>query len=240
MRLIAIGDVHGHLELLDELLAGLKRPPEAVDVDAHDRLVFLGDYIDRGPESAGVIERLIGLRSAGTDAVFLRGNHEEMMLRFLVDGDLRLGGAWLANGGDATLRSYGIAPPEDPFDIEDFMRCRRALDSALPLSHRHFLETLTSVHRDGDYIFVHAGLRPGVAFDDQDERDMLWIREQFLDSCHDFGGLVVHGHTPAPAPELHPNRICLDTGAGKGGYLTAGMFWGTEKAFLHAGPRDFP
>ncbi len=239
MRLIAVGDVHGHLDLLEELLARIGREAGDNNAALHDRFVFVGDYIDRGPDSAGVIDRLIDMRKAGIDAVFLRGNHEEMMLRFLNDGDLRLGGAWIANGGDATVQSYGVTPPDDPFDIAGFQRCRRDLDAALPAPHRQFLEGLSTLHRDGDFIFVHAGLRPGIAVDDQTDSDMMWIREPFLDSCHDFGGLVVHGHTPSPDPELHPNRICVDTGAGKGGYLTAGLFWGTEKAFLHAGPRDF-
>ncbi|WP_421884426.1 metallophosphoesterase family protein [Pacificispira sp.] len=241
VRLIAVGDVHGHLNYLDDLLAALVRTPAPAAKNLRDRFVFLGDYIDRGPDSAGVIDRLIELREAeagsADGAVFLRGNHEEMMLRFLKDGDMRLGGAWIANGGDETLRSYGVTPPADALDTADFNRSRRDLDAALPPAHLHFLETLSLIHRDGDFIFVHAGLRPDVAVADQDAKDMMWIRDTFLDSQYDFGGLVVHGHSPTPDPELHPNRICVDTGAGKGGYLTAGLFWGTEKAFLHAGPR---
>jgi len=220
--------------MLDDLLeqiADMSRQDPAL----RDRYIFLGDYVDRGPHSNHVIDRLCTLSDRHDDPVFLLGNHEEMMLKSLLQGDERSFSAWMINGGEETLASYGVAPPRDLFDDREFQRCRRELDAALPDRHRRFLDSLVSHQASGGYIFAHAGLRPGIPIEDQEKRDLIWIRHQFLDSDADFGGVVVHGHTPAFSPEIRPNRINLDTGAGKGGYLTAGLLWGTWMAFLHAG-----
>lgn len=233
-RLIVFGDIHGQDDMLDDLLAriGALEPPTP---GLRDRYVFLGDYIDRGPNSARVIDRLCDLRDGSENAVFLMGNHEDMMMKFLLHGDTRAGGAWMANGGEETLASYGVAPSLDPVDVREFSRCRQQLGDALPDRHRRFYADLLSHKACGPYMFVHAGVRPGVALDAQRDEDMMWIRRLFLDSTEDFGAIVVHGHTPADRPEVKSNRINLDTGAGKGGYLTAAVLWGTCMTFLHAG-----
>jgi serine/threonine protein phosphatase 1 len=199
-------------------------------------LIFLGDYVDRGPDSAGVMDRVCTRLDRHPGTVALKGNHEDLMLRFLRSGDLRACSLWLMNGGEATLASYDLDPPADPMDPAEAAACRARLEKALPEAHRRLLETAPALSRQGDYVFVHAGLRPGVPLEDQREEELIWIREPFLTSAADFGFRVVHGHTPTVAPDLHDNRIGLDTGAGKGGYLTAGLFWDTEIAFLHAYP----
>lgn len=233
MRLVAVGDIHGHIRMLDDLLAQISEPPEG----ARDKLIFLGDYIDRGPDSKGVIDRLIALRDKRPDSVFVMGNHEHHLVDFAARGDLKSGGIWMVNGGAETLESYGVTPPRDLHDPGEYKRARRELKERLPEAHRRFLADLQLHHCEGDYIFVHAGLRPGVPLADQRREDVMWIREKFLRSKADFGGIVVHGHTPADRPEVRRNRIGIDTGAGKGGYLTAALFWGTEISFLHTGPR---
>ena len=192
-RLLAVGDIHGCSAQLDELLG-------RVAPRAQDRLVFLGDYIDRGPDSRGVIERLIALRRRWPQTVCLRGNHEQMLLDYLDGGD-----AWpfLVNGGEATLTSYGAARPDE-----------------LPETHQQFLRDLPSSYCQGSFIFVHAGLRPGITFVGQREEDLLWIRREFLDSDYDWGKTIVFGHTPRERPLLTPTRIGVDTGAVYGRQLT--------------------
>lgn len=231
-----MGDVHGHLDLLDDLLNQISSRPDRAGRGGQDRLIFLGDYVDRGPKSAQVIDRLCQVQQDAPNAVFLKGNHEEMMMSFLQAGDLTKGYHWLRNGGDATSESYGVRPPDDLEDTNALLEFRSELAAAVPDAHWQFLDALQVSYRAGDYIFVHAGLRPGIPFADQRDEDMIWIRDRFLHSDADFGGCVVHGHSPSPRPDIHPNRIGLDTGSGKGGYLTAGLFWSTEGTFLHAYP----
>jgi serine/threonine protein phosphatase 1 len=196
-RHYAIGDVHGRFDLLTRALA------EIGDLEAQDaRLVMLGDYVDRGPQSREVIDELMR-RSADDRVVCLRGNHEEMMVAGLKDPDAAI--QWLVNGGSATLASYGgKAPPE----------------------HVAWLRRLPVSYETEHQFFVHAGVRPGVPLDSQKPEEMVWIRRPFLDSDEDFGKHVVHGHTPAGDPELRPNRSNLDTGAFKSGTLTVGVFDG--------------
>lgn len=200
-----------------------------------DRWIFLGDYVDRGSGSAQVVERLIAWRKAHPESVFLKGNHEDMMLDFL-EGEIGAALLWLPNGGEETLASYGIRPPGNPRDRAELAQCQARFAAALPDSHRSFLRELPSIHRIGDFIFVHAGLNPDRDPQDQRDEDLIWIRDRFLHAVRDFGGLVVHGHSPSDDVDIRANRIGLDTGAGKGGYLTAGLFWGTERRFLHAYP----
>jgi serine/threonine protein phosphatase 1 len=198
VRHYAIGDVHGRFDLLVRALAAIG------DLEPQDaRLVLLGDYVDRGPQSREVVDRLIGL-SKSDRVTCLRGNHEEMMVRAL-EGDPQGALTWLSNGGGETLASYeGEVPPEHL----DWMR-------RLPVSYE------TQHH-----FFVHAGVRPGVPLDRQAPEEMVWIRGRFLDSDEDFGKHVVHGHTPDLEPELRPNRTNLDTGAFRTGTLTVGVFDG--------------
>jgi serine/threonine protein phosphatase 1 len=177
------------------------------------QLVHLGDYIDRGPDSARVIELLIqGPAIPGLRVVNLMGNHEQMMLSAL-DGDPDAPDHWRVNGGAATLKSWGIRLDADA----DSWRLE------IPAAHVHFVRNLALRHQAGDYLFVHAGIRPGVALNEQTAHDLMWIREPFLSFKGDFGAVVVHGHTPEPEPVIRPNRIGLDTGAVIGGALTCAV-----------------
>ena len=238
LRVIAFGDIHGHLEALNRLLTRLRENKLEDQRGLHDRFVFLGDYVDRGPNSAGVLDRLIELGRTGLDCIFLRGNHEALFHRFLVSDDLRMGESWMANGGLETLASYGVTLPRDLPPEQALSAGLAEVRKVVPKAHVDFLGSLRSSHREGDYFFTHAGVRPGVALDDQDPEDMMWIRGSFLTSTRDHGAMIVHGHTPERAPDIRDNRIGIDTGAGKGGYLTAAVFWSTERTFLHADPNS--
>ncbi|TBW38786.1 serine/threonine protein phosphatase [Siculibacillus lacustris] len=202
----AFGDLHGRSDLLDRALATIDRTEAARRRRVTE--VYLGDYVDRGPDSAGVVDRLI-LRAEFHDTVMLRGNHEQLF-RDAMDGEIGLDD-WRRVGGLATLASYGGDLPylaglaDRPFAA--------ALEAMVPPAHRAFLERLVDRHRIGGYFFAHAGIRPGVALDAQSREDLHWIREPFLGDDRDFGAVVVHGHTPILAPEFRANRICIDTGA---------------------------
>ncbi|WP_209781302.1 metallophosphoesterase [Azospirillum agricola] len=229
MRVYAVGDVHGRLDLLDQLLGQIARDADQAP-DRMKYLVFLGDYIDRGPQSAHVIERLASGLPPVFGTVFLRGNHEETMLAFL--SDIAAGPGWLTYGGDATLASYGLQAPAPDAPPEHLLEAQRLLNAALPPHHRNFLASLRSHLTIGDYHFVHAGVRPGVPLDRQDDGDRLWIRNEFLSSRTNHGKMVVHGHTIAPEPELRANRIGIDTGAYATNRLTALVLEGTDRRFL--------
>jgi len=215
----AIGDIHGRADLLALLLAEIESD-SARSKDAKRRtLVFLGDYIDRGHDSRRVVDMVLDDLPAGFDAHFLKGNHEAIMLDFLDDPSYL--GHWLANGADATFRSYGL-------DVAELVGrgaapevWRRAFLASLPETHRDFFEALELAVSFGDYFFVHAGVRPGVPLEAQDPNDMIWIRGPFLQSEDDFGKIVVHGHTPGRDPVIRANRIGIDTGAVYTDRLTA-------------------
>jgi serine/threonine protein phosphatase 1 len=211
----AIGDVHGRLDLLMDLLSR---------IIAHARgrsckLVFLGDYIDRGPDSAGVVAlvRRFQQRWPG-NVICLKGNHEAMLLEAVAEPAVT--SWWLGNGGDATLTSFGVSHPGD-----------------IPAGVRSWMAGLPTLYEDENRYFVHAGLHPGVSLTEQDDQTKLWIRDEFLSVAHDFSKHVVHGHTPCEtgSPEVRPYRTNLDTGAVFGGRLTAGVFTnerGPAVAFL--------
>ncbi len=214
----AIGDIHGRADLLAELhwriLAdAAERPPRRRSV------VYLGDYVDRGPDSRAVIALLLESPLDGFEATHLIGNHEEFLLRFLEDESAS--DAWLPNGGDATLASYGVDPWMRAADGGAALEMQRAFQRRLPARHLAFLRGLSLSHQLGSYYFVHAGIRPGTALDAQRREDMLWIREPFLDSKADHGAVVVHGHSIRRRPERRDNRIGIDTGAYASGTLTA-------------------
>ena len=230
-RIYAIGDIHGCSGLLDRLHALIRDDAEQAP-ETRRVVVYLGDYVDRGPDSRGVLDRLIDGPGPGFERVFLKGNHEDMMVRFLAGEDV--GPMWLHNGGGETLASYGLSKALARFGVwlPDLEPVRRSLADAVPAAHRTFLESLAPSHVEGDYAFVHAGLRPGVALTAQVEADLLWIRQPFLDSDADYGYIVVHGHTPYRIPELRPNRINLDTGAVYWGHLTAMAFHGDRQELL--------
>jgi Calcineurin-like phosphoesterase len=204
-RTYALSDIHGHLNKLDDLVAQCHR--DAGDNNA--KFIFLGDYIDRGPESRGVIDYLMDFQSRQPDGVVcLCGNHEDLALSAIDDPELIA--QWVVhNSGDTTLRSYGVNAP-----------------SKLPARHVDWMRSLATHHDDGRRFFVHAGIDPSRPLDRQERHDMLWMRQPFLSDPRDFGRLIVHGHTPllGGQPDLRTNRVNIDTGAGARGPLTAAIF----------------
>lgn len=229
-RVYAVGDCHGRLDLLRRLESEIAEDAKAA---APERtvVVYLGDYVDRGPESAGVIEHLIAEPLKGFESVHLIGNHEAMMLEFLRLGDAA-GLIWLINGGEETLASYGVDVAAGRDAERPLSRLRADLEERLPESHRRFLEGLQRSHREGGYLFVHAGVDPLRPLDKQDPEDLIWIREPFLTDSNELGQVVVHGHTPSRLPVERPNRIGVDTGAVYGGALTAVVLEGATRRYL--------
>jgi serine/threonine protein phosphatase 1 len=231
-RAYVIGDVHGRLDLLEQLLAKihseLQRRPAAKTL-----LVFVGDLIDRGPSSAHVVERLRTYRREAVEPIFLLGNHEEVLLRIL-GGDAELISKWRLFGGAECLRSYGV-DPEQLTHLGDEQALAVVRD-AIPANHVKFLESFVDSCRFGDYLFVHAGIRPGVELEQQSQSDLRWIREPFLfDDC-DHGFLVVHGHTITTEVDERPNRIGIDTGAYRTGVLTALAIEGRDRWLIDTRP----
>ncbi|MDE2182946.1 MAG: serine/threonine protein phosphatase [Alphaproteobacteria bacterium] len=229
VRVYAIGDVHGRADLLDRLLERIWA--DAGEGPLCNLIVLLGDYVDRGQQSRQVLERLVAFDRPGWRMVALRGNHDQMVLNFLADPPIYR--AWREFGAPQTLVSYGVAPPAD--DKNSLERARDALAAAMPEAHVDFLRTLPYSHVVGGYMFVHAGVRPGVALDRQVPADLMWIRDEFLLSDCAFGKIVVHGHTPSERPVVMPNRIGVDTGAYATGCLTAVVLEGGEHSFLSVG-----
>lgn len=220
VSLVAIGDVHGRLDLLEPLLARLEARA-AAEAGRRHILVSLGDLVDRGPDSAGVVARL--LRGVGgCETVVLRGNHEQAMLDFLAG--LPGSEQWLVWGGLDTLRSYGVEADLGDIGPDTAAFLRRRLAQRLPKPHLDFLAGLPLTAVYSDYLFVHAGIRPGIALAKQSPRDLVWIRDEFHRSAERFEKKVVHGHTPVAAPQFLANRINLDTGAFATGILTAALF----------------
>ena len=224
-RIYVIGDVHGRLDLLERVIMAIER-----DFAAHQGkglTVTLGDYIDRGPESRGVIERLAH-NPFPTPYVALKGNHEMLLMSFLVDP--AIGKHWQKMGGMDTIVSFGV--PIELMLARKFEAAAERLATAITPDSRAFLESLRLSLTVGRYFFCHAGVRPGIPLDRQDEDDLLWIRDEFLHSTADFGRIVVHGHTPVREPEVLPNRINIDTGAFATGRLTCIVLEGGRHRFL--------
>jgi serine/threonine protein phosphatase 1 len=215
IRIYAVSDVHGCADLL-------RRVFSAIDLHlsragpARALHVFLGDYIDRGPDSRETIDLLID-RGRRHESIFLKGNHEAFLAEVMQDA-ARLN-VWKDYGGIQTLMSYGITPSLKP-DRDEGGRLVHELLNTMPFQHRQFFRSLRSSFVCGDFFFVHAGVRPGVPLTRQREEDLLWIRDEFLQSEADFGKFIVHGHTPVPKPDIRPNRINIDTGAYATGVLT--------------------
>lgn len=218
-RIYAIGDLHGRLDLLDDM-HDLIRDDARLARGRRTVVVYLGDYIDRGPHSRELIDRLLDRPVPEFETVYLRGNHEDIMLGFIDFGTR--GAPWFRHGGRETLESYGIAAPQSG-DEADFPAAQKALRRRLPASHRAFLDATVISHREGDYLFVHAGIKPGVAIADQDLNDFMWIRHEFMESEVDFGVCVVHGHTIEKRAVVKRNRIGLDTGAYASGQLSCAV-----------------
>lgn len=230
-RAYAVGDIHGRLDLLDELLG-------KIEIDNRSRrkarttIIFLGDLIDRGPQSAEVVERLRLYRPQFAKTVFVMGNHEEVLLRILA-GETELVRDWLQFGGAECLRSYGI----DPAELQRSTRARtlELLQRAIPGEQVKFLSSFVDTASFGKYLFVHAGVRPGVPLANQEPQDLRWIRLPFLVDDSDHGRVVVHGHTISERVEVRPNRIGVDTGAYRTGVLTALGLERDERWLLQTG-----
>lgn len=230
VRVYAVGDIHGRLDNLKTLLGMIEDIEEALSAD-RAILVFLGDYVDRGAESSGVIEHLLNGLPDRFEKVFLRGNHEEMMLQAL--GDIEFFDFWASNGGIATARSYGVDIPDGTRLHElDVQSIQQQLVDLVPQSHKDFLKALPIKAEAGDYLFVHAGVRPNVPLDAQIDRDCLLIRDEFLNYKGNFGKVVVHGHTPVREPESLHNRVGIDTGAFQTGCLTAVCLEDQSRRFI--------
>ena len=215
VRIYAVGDIHGCLDLLDELLARINDDMSSRPA-VRPLSIFLGDYIDRGPSSRETIDRLIA-HAEKNESVFLKGNHEQIAISCLRDRGLFE--RWMRLGGLETLRSYGITPGA-PSDDKQIVRLQAAFHEALPQSHFRFFRDLQSSFACGDYFFAHAGVKPDIPLSQQKESDLLWIRQEFLSSRDDFGKIIIHGHTPARDIEVGPNRVNIDTGAFATGRLT--------------------
>lgn len=231
-RVYAVGDIHGCVDLLADLHHQILEDADAAGSDRRV-VVYLGDYVDRGPASARVTEVLLADPLPGFEVRALKGNHEDMLLRFL-DGQ-PVGETWLSNGGTATLASYGIDAPSTLSSqgvTTGLEALRREFQEAIPATHLAFYRDLVLMHREGDYVFVHAGVRPGRSLAEQGEEDLMWIRQPFLVSEQDFGAVIVHGHSIDFAPQVRPNRIGIDTGAFATGRLTCLVLEGSERSFL--------
>lgn len=225
----AVGDIHGRHDLLLDLHRIIAA---AAKQDSSERkvLVYLGDYIDRGPHSSAVIESLIKAPLEGFETVCLKGNHEDLLLRFYEEGTN--GDTWLLNGGLATIESYGVNFSGIFTGTEDLRSIWREFRQALPPGHLNFYRSLKTSYAIGDYLFAHAGVKPGTPLEDQEETYLLWIREEFLNCRDNFGKIIVHGHSIRPFPDVRPNRIGIDTGAFSSGCLTCLVLEGEERRFL--------
>jgi serine/threonine protein phosphatase 1 len=231
-RVYAVGDIHGRRDLLDDILARIE--DDAAARGAADTLiVFLGDLIDRGPDSRGVVERLIAFAGGPFETRFLMGNHEEVFLRAL-SGDLKALRFLIRIGGRETILSYGLADAE--YRALDFESLLETLRARVPDRHVDFLSGFERWVEAGDYLFVHAGIRPGVALAEQAGADLRWIRDDFLRHRDDFGRIVVHGHSITEDVDIRSNRIGIDTGAYASGRLTAIGLEGAERWFLSTEP----
>ena len=227
-RAYVVGDIHGRLDLLDALLGMIEADCDARG-PAQVSVVFLGDLIDRGPQSAEVVERLRRYHPTFANPVFLMGNHEEVLLRIL-SGDTAILQDWLRFGGAECTRSYGV----DPVAIECSgpAAALKTLRRAIPKAHVKFLSSFADSASFGDYLFVHAGIRPGVPIAHQSPQDLRWIRQPFLEDETDHGRIVVHGHTISETADMRPNRIGIDTGAYRTGVLTALGLEGSDRWLL--------
>lgn len=223
-RVYAIGDIHGCLDRLESLHAMIAEDIASRPIE-RTVLLHLGDYVDRGPDCAEVVEALVkGPALPGTTIVNLLGNHEEMMIQALSSGKADDSAVWMRNGGAESLLSWRIGR-----NVPQVVWATQ-----IPFAHQHFLRGLALTHRVGPYFFVHAGIRPGVPLEGQKREDLLWIREPFLSAKRDLGAVVVHGHTPTHEPIVRSNRIGIDTGAVLGGVLTCAVLEADRIGFMQA------
>ena len=232
----AVGDIHGRADLLSEMLALLEtRAPDERREGGEPIVIFLGDYVDRGPKSAAVIDLLLTGRPQGYERRYLKGNHEQSMLAFM-DAPLA-NRAWAFQGGAETLSSYGVTPPLRGGD-EDWVNAAEQLKAAVPPAHLEFLTGLERYVELGGYAFVHAGVNLGRPLEKQTDDELFWSRDRFINSSRRFSHCVVHGHTPSIEPYADQRRIGVDTGAYATGTLTAARFEGEGVAFFSVPDRD--
>lgn len=229
-RIYAVGDIHGRADLLEKMHK-LIGEDAAKAPETRKCIIYLGDYIDRGLRSKDVIDILLqGPPFKGCETIHLKGNHEAAWLGFL--DEPATGHAWRQFGGAATIASYGVQAGAGVPKDHELQEVRDQLFARMPPAHLAFLEMLETVWVEADYLFVHAGIRPGVPIEKQEERDLLWIREDFTESSADHGKIIVHGHSLSWEPETFENRIGIDTGAYATGVLTCLTLWGHDRAFL--------
>ncbi|MGE0740450.1 MAG: metallophosphoesterase [Hyphomonadaceae bacterium] len=233
----AIGDIHGRADLLRQLLDRLEADAVAdTRGDVPPICIFLGDYVDRGPDARGVIDLLLARRPRGFDLRHLKGNHEQAMLAFMAEPLANR--AWVLQGGAETLNAYGVRPPS-PLSAtdEDWHAAAAALRANLPGAHLAFLEGLERYVALGDYAFVHAGIDAARTLEQQTDDDLFWARARFLASRRRFSHRVVHGHTPVDRPYADWRRVAVDTGAYASGVLTAARFEGADVSFISVSDR---
>lgn len=232
LRLYAIGDIHGRIDLLTEMLGLISRDNQTRPA-VPTQIVMIGDYIDRGSDSAAVCQLMVRLAQQ-PHVHCLRGNHEQMLLSILA-GDYESVRFWLQNGGDAAALSWGIDPALIDLATVDVSSGGAVVDelrAAIPADVQEWLKSLKTTHVVGDYLFVHAGVRPGVSLQDQKTEDMLWIRRSFLECDQPFSHYVIHGHSQSGSPDARENRAGIDTGAYRSGVLTAIGIFGDERWFI--------
>jgi serine/threonine protein phosphatase 1 len=232
-RIYCIGDIHGRHDLLIQLLSLIRQ--DSAGFSGRVIMIYLGDFIDRGPQSREVIEELMRNAQPNIEYVYLRGNHEQTMLDFLHNDTIGL--AWFTYGGQATLASYNaVGDKEMPSQREDFIAIQRQLLKKLPHAHYQFLKNTSFSYSIGSYFFVHAGIDPDCPLSRQKSDDLLWIRGEFTGSTKSFEKIIVHGHTITDEPELLPNRIGIDTGAYASGILTCLVLQADQQRLIQTRP----
>lgn len=230
-RLYAIGDIHGRYDLLRMIARRISADAE----QGHEQtrsVVFLGDYVDRGPASRQVINFLLSDPFPGFETIFLRGNHEDFILKLLNGAAINISRAWLNCGGTEMMKSYGARHADLARAWHSAREARAMVEDLMPRDHLDFLQNLQLTHTVGDYFFAHAGVRPGVPLEEQGPEDLMWIRGSFLHSDAAHGKIIVHGHTVTAAPQRRRNRIGIDTGAFRSGILTCLALHGTRQRFI--------
>lgn len=226
-RIYAIGDVHGRVDLLEKLFRIIEA--DQLGYPGESLIILIGDYIDRGPYSREVLE-LLSTYHGRVRILPLRGNHEDIVLKFFKDQSVASG--WFQYGGLQTLRSYKINIAGPTQDFDDIFHLQRQLEAVMPKAHRTFLENLGYTARYGDYLFVHAGVHPDLPLEEQTPHHFMWMREPFLSSSKNLRFVVVHGHSIRMTPEVRANRIGIDTGAYATGHLTALVLQDGDRRFL--------